>query len=57
MKNQERHMLDEADIGSGEKTPGQEDTDKIIEQIGKNRKNQAKEKDRTRDERGQQEKR
>lgn len=34
MNNQTKHMIDEADIGSGEKQPGQEDTEKIIEQIG-----------------------
>ena len=33
------NMFDEADIGSGEITPGQEDTEKFIEQIGKSRQN------------------
>lgn len=28
-------LRNEADIGSGEKSPGQEDTEKMIEQIGK----------------------
>ncbi|HEY5800062.1 MAG TPA: hypothetical protein VIT92_07565 [Burkholderiaceae bacterium] len=28
-----RNMLDEADIGSGERTPGQKDTDRIVNQI------------------------
>ena len=27
------HMLDEADIGSGERTPGQKDTDEAIKSI------------------------
>ena len=30
---QSRHMSDEADIGSGEKTPAQRDTEEIIRQI------------------------
>ena len=28
------HLIDEADVGSGEKTPGQRETDAIVEQIG-----------------------
>lgn len=43
-KKEERHMLDEADIGSGEITPGQNDTDKLIEQVGKKKRNQNREK-------------
>jgi hypothetical protein len=34
MQNQTKHMIDEADVGSGEKQPGQEEAEKIIEQIG-----------------------
>lgn len=30
---QSRHMPDEADIGSGEKTPAQHDTEELIRQI------------------------
>jgi hypothetical protein len=29
------HRIDEADIGSGEKPPGQRDTEKLIEQVPK----------------------
>ncbi|MES2537327.1 MAG: hypothetical protein V4632_15795 [Pseudomonadota bacterium] len=29
-----KHLPDEADIGSGEKNPGQKDTEKMIEQVG-----------------------
>jgi len=29
----ERHRIDEPDIGSGERSPGQHDTDKMIEQV------------------------
>jgi len=28
-----RHLIEEADIGSGEKTPGEQDTDEQIRQI------------------------
>lgn len=28
-------LLDEADIGSGEKTPGEKETDEIVSQVGK----------------------
>lgn len=28
------HLLDEADVGSGEKSPGQQDTEALINQIG-----------------------
>lgn len=34
MKQRITHLREEADIGSGEKTPGQQDTEKFIEQIG-----------------------
>ena len=30
---QNKHLWDEPDIGSGEKTPGQKDTEEIIKQI------------------------
>jgi hypothetical protein len=32
-----RNMLDEADIGSGERSPGQHDTDKIVDSIAEDR--------------------
>ena len=35
MNGQNEHMTNEEDIGSGEKAPGQQDTEKIIEQVGK----------------------
>jgi|GEM_PF-2753786 len=38
MKDQVKHMQDEPDIGSGEKNPGQVDTEKMIEQVGKTQK-------------------
>jgi hypothetical protein len=28
------HLLDEADVGSGEKSPGQQDTEALIDRIG-----------------------
>lgn len=28
------HLIDEADVGSGEKSPGQRETDAMVEQIG-----------------------
>jgi hypothetical protein len=31
-------LLDEADIGSGEKTPGEQETDEIVSQVGKREK-------------------
>jgi hypothetical protein len=34
MKAPIRHLPDEADIGSGEKSPGHRDTEKLIEQVG-----------------------
>jgi len=34
------HLFDEADIGSGEKTPGQEEVERSIESIGKAPKQQ-----------------
>jgi hypothetical protein len=39
MTKQYKHLIDEADIGSGEKTPGQQETEKFIEEVGKDRKN------------------
>jgi len=38
-------MIVEEDVGSGEKTPGQEDTDKIIDQVGKKEPDDGKEVD------------
>jgi hypothetical protein len=34
-------LLDEADIGSGEKTPGERETDEIVSQVGKREEDQA----------------
>ncbi|MDB5825200.1 MAG: hypothetical protein JWR21_3904 [Herminiimonas sp.] len=34
MKAPIKHLPDEADIGSGEKSPGHRDTEKLIEQVG-----------------------
>ena len=31
--NQPKHLTQEADIGSGERSPGQQETDKMIEQV------------------------
>jgi hypothetical protein len=31
--SQPKHLTQEADIGSGERSPGQQDTDKMIEQV------------------------
>jgi hypothetical protein len=33
MKKQPRHLIDEADIGSGEKTPAEHETDKMIQEL------------------------
>jgi hypothetical protein len=34
MGKQTRHLIDEADIGSGEKSPAQQETDNMIDQLG-----------------------
>ena len=34
MENPAKHMPTEVDVGSGEKGPGQKETEKMIEQIG-----------------------
>jgi hypothetical protein len=34
MQNPIKHMPTEADVGSGEKGPGQKETEKMIEQVG-----------------------
>lgn len=34
MQNPVKHMPNEADVGSGEKGPGEQETDKMIEQVG-----------------------
>lgn len=34
MQNPIKHMPSEADVGSGEKEPGQQETEKMIEQVG-----------------------
>ncbi|MDQ9171813.1 hypothetical protein Q8A64_15475 [Oxalobacteraceae bacterium R-40] len=31
--SQPKHLTQEADIGSGERSPGQQETDKMIEQV------------------------
>lgn len=31
--SQPKHLVQEADIGSGERDPGQQETDKMIEQV------------------------
>lgn len=33
----DKDLINEADIGSGEKSQGQKDTEKMIEQVGKDR--------------------
>lgn len=35
--SQPKHLVQEADIGSGERSPGQQETDKMIEQVPPNR--------------------
>jgi hypothetical protein len=35
--NQPHHLTQEADIGSGERGPGQQETDKMIEQVPANK--------------------
>ncbi|MDB5762911.1 MAG: hypothetical protein JWQ21_1906 [Herminiimonas sp.] len=47
MTAQVKSLIDEADIGSGDKTPGQHDTEKMIEQIGESRHENAHQKDGT----------
>jgi hypothetical protein len=34
MQNSVNHISNEADVGSGEKGPGEQETDKMIEQVG-----------------------
>jgi len=34
MQNPIKHLPNEADVGSGEKGPGERETDKMIEQVG-----------------------
>ena len=34
MENPIKHLPNEADVGSGEKGPGQRETEKMIEQVG-----------------------
>lgn len=34
MQNRVTHMPTEADVGSGEKEPGERETEKMIEQVG-----------------------
>lgn len=37
MEPEPRHRLDEDDVGSGEKNPGQQDTEKMISQVNDQR--------------------
>lgn len=39
MGNQTRHFMNESDVGSGDKTPADHETEKLIEEVGKARKN------------------
>lgn len=34
MSNQPKHLLDEADVGSGDKTPADHETEKLIQEVG-----------------------
>jgi hypothetical protein len=45
MGGQSRHFMNESDIGSGDKTPADHETQQLIEQIGNERKNAASQKD------------
>jgi hypothetical protein len=47
MKQPIRHLPDEADIGSGEKSPGHRDTEKLIEQVGSSQGQKSTGKDET----------
>lgn len=40
MKEQIKHMQNEPDIGSGEKSPGQHETESMIEQVGRTQRTQ-----------------
>lgn len=42
-ERQHRHMIDEADIGSGEKTPGELETERMVRQVPE--KNSSKQKE------------
>ncbi|MGZ3237042.1 MAG: hypothetical protein ACXU8A_06680 [Burkholderiaceae bacterium] len=39
MGNHPRHFMNEADIGSGDKTPADHETEQLIEEVGKAKKN------------------
>jgi len=41
MKKQVKHLQNEPDIGSGEKNPGQQETERMIEQIGQAQRTQT----------------
>jgi hypothetical protein len=45
MGSQRKHLLNEADIGSGDKSPAEEDTERMIEEVGKNTNNPVPQKD------------
>ena len=40
MKEQIKHLQNEPDIGSGEKSPGQRETEGMIEQVGRAQRTQ-----------------
>lgn len=39
MGNQTRHFMNESDVGSGDKTPADHETEKLIEEVGKAKHN------------------
>ncbi|MGZ3159976.1 MAG: hypothetical protein ACXU7H_12890 [Burkholderiaceae bacterium] len=39
MSNEPKHLMNEADVGSGDKTAADHDTEKLIEQVGQAKKN------------------
>jgi hypothetical protein len=38
MSNQPKHLIDEADVGSGDKTPADHETEQLIKEVGKAKK-------------------
>jgi hypothetical protein len=44
MSGQSRHFMNESDIGSGDKTAADHETQQLIEEIGNDRKNAASQK-------------
>jgi hypothetical protein len=45
MSNQAGHWMNEHDIGSGDKSLAEHETEKMIEEVGKNRNNPVPQKD------------